>query len=73
MDRNRNETITPDDTELAGVGESRERTAGKQESGRTDSDIERGRDGFKGRAGEGGARPADSSAHGDIPSKSHDL
>jgi hypothetical protein len=61
MDRNRNETITPEDTELSGVGESRERTAGKQDSGRTNSDIERGRDGFKGRAGEGAARPGDDS------------
>ncbi len=73
MDNNRNERLTPEDTELAGVGESRERTAGKQESGRTNSAIERGRDGFKGRAGEGNARAGDASAHDDIPSKSHDL
>ena len=73
MDNNRNERLTPEDTELAGVGESRERTAGKQDSGRTNSDIERGRDGFKGRAGEGGARSGDASAHDDIPSKTHDL
>ena len=73
MDNNRNEPLTPEDTELAGVGEQRERTAGKQDSGRTNSDIERGRDAFKGRAGEGNARPADPSAHDDIPSKSHDL
>lgn len=73
MDNNRNERLTPEDSELAGVGESRERTAGKQDSGRTNSDIERGRDGFKGRAGEGHARPGDESAHDDIPSKSHDL
>ena len=59
MDKNRNERLTPEDTELAGVGESRERTAGKQDSGRTNSDIERGRDGFKGRAGEGAARPGE--------------
>lgn len=73
MDNNRNERLTPEDTELAGVGQSRERTAGKQDSGRTNSDIERGRDGFEGRAGEGNARPGDASARDDIPSKSHDL
>jgi hypothetical protein len=62
MDRNRNEDITPEDTELAGMGDDRERTAGKQDSGRTNSDIERGRDGFKGRAGEGNARPGNPDA-----------
>ena len=73
MDRNRNERLTPEDIDLAGVGEQRERTAGKQDSGRTNSDIERGRDGMKGRAGEGHARPGDESARDDIPSKSHEL
>lgn len=73
MGNGRNERLTPEDTEFAGIGERRERTAGKQDSGRTDSDIERGRDALKGRAGEGHARPGDQSAHDDIPSKSHDL
>lgn len=73
MDNNRNERLGPEDTELSGVGEQRQRTAGKQASGRTNSDIERGRDALKGRAGEGNARPGDASAHDDIPSKSHDL
>ncbi len=57
MDRNRNEDIQPEDTDLAGVGNDRERTAGKQDSGRTNSAIERGRDPLAGRAGEGNARP----------------
>lgn len=65
MDRNRNETVTPEDTDLAGVGGDRERTAGKQDSGRTNSDIERGRDMMAGRAREGSARPGDDEA---IPS-----
>jgi hypothetical protein len=57
MDRNRNEDILPEDTALSGMGDERERTAGKQDSGRTNSDIERGRDAMAGRAGEGNARP----------------
>lgn len=73
MGNGRNERLTPEDTEFAGIGERRERTAGKQDSGRTDSDIERGRDALKGRAGEGHARPGDQSAHDDIPSKSNEL
>lgn len=64
MDRNRNENIEPEDTEFAGMGDERERTAGKQDSGRTNSDIERGRDGFAGRAGEGNAQRG----NGDRPS-----
>lgn len=57
MDRNRNQPIGPEDSDLAGVGDDRERTAGKPESGRTKSDIERGGDAIAGRAGEGNARP----------------
>ena len=72
IDASRNERLTPEDTEFAGAGEQRERTAGKQDSGRTNSDIERGRDALKGRAGEGGARPGDESARDDIPWESHE-
>lgn len=57
MDRNRNEHLQPEDTDLAGMGDDRERSAGTPDSGRTNSDIERGRDAMAGRAGEGNARP----------------
>jgi|GEM_PF-5758909 len=52
MDRNRNEDITPEDTDLAGVGEDRGRGTDKLAPDRTDNGVQRGRDGFKGRSGE---------------------
>ncbi len=57
MDRNRNEDITPEDTDLAGTGQERGRDTDKLAPDRTDSGVQRGRDGFKGRAGEGNAHP----------------
>lgn len=59
MDHNRNEDITPEDTDLAGVGQDRPRGSDKMAPDRSDSDDERGRDGFKGRAGE----PSGGSGH----------
>lgn len=47
----------PEDTDLVGTGQERGRDTGKLTPDRTDSGVQRGRDGFKGRAGEGNARP----------------
>jgi hypothetical protein len=52
MDRNRNDDITPEDTELSGVGNDVPRETDKFANARNNKDVAHGRDGFKGRSGE---------------------
>lgn len=77
MDRNRNENIDePIDEGMAGTGQQRERGTEKMRGARTDSDIRRGnvnRQPGEPSGGSGDARPADKSAHDQIPSKSFNL
>lgn len=52
MDHNRNEDISHDEDDLVGMGDERPRGTDKLANARNNKDVNRSRDGFKGRSGE---------------------